>query len=59
LLTLLQLGVVPVINENDTVATEEIRLGDNGRLAVRLATVGEALRLVADILGHPKPATPE
>ena len=32
LLTLLELGVVPVINENDTVATEEIRFGDNDTL---------------------------
>lgn len=35
--TLLRLGVVPVINENDTVATEEIRFGDNDRLAARVA----------------------
>ncbi len=35
--TLLKLGVVPVINENDTVATEEIRFGDNDRLAARVA----------------------
>ena len=35
--TLLRLGVVPVINENDTVATEEIRFGDNDRLAGRVA----------------------
>ena len=33
LLTLLDLGVVPVINENDSVATEEIKLGDNDTLA--------------------------
>ena len=35
--TLLGLGVVPIINENDTVATEEIRYGDNDRLAARTA----------------------
>jgi glutamate 5-kinase len=35
--TLLALGAVPVINENDTVATEEIRYGDNDRLAARVA----------------------
>ncbi|MBI37027.1 MAG: glutamate 5-kinase [Alphaproteobacteria bacterium] len=35
--TLLRMGVIPVINENDTVATEEIRFGDNDRLAARVA----------------------
>jgi hypothetical protein len=35
--TLLSLGVVPVVNENDTVVTEEIRYGDNDRLAARVA----------------------
>ena len=35
--TLLGLGAVPVINENDTVATAEIRFGDNDRLAARVA----------------------
>lgn len=40
--TLLRLGVVPVINENDTVATEEIRFGDNDRLAARVAQMMEA-----------------
>ena len=35
--TLFALGVVPVINENDTVATEEIRFGDNDRLGARVA----------------------
>ena len=34
---LLELGVVPVINENDTVATDEIRFGDNDRLAALVA----------------------
>jgi glutamate 5-kinase len=33
--TLLRLGAIPVINENDTVATAEIRYGDNDRLAAR------------------------
>lgn len=37
LLTLLDKGIVPVINENDTISTEEIRFGDNDRLAVRVA----------------------
>ena len=36
--TLLDLGAVPVINENDTVATAEIRFGDNDRLAARVAS---------------------
>ncbi len=44
--TLLALGAVPVINENDTVATAEIRFGDNDRLAARVATMMEADRLV-------------
>ena len=37
LLTLLGYGAVPVINENDTVATQELRYGDNDRLAARVA----------------------
>ncbi len=44
--TLLRLGVVPVVNENDTVATPEIRLGDNDRLAGLVANLVEAERLV-------------
>ncbi|NKB48374.1 MAG: glutamate 5-kinase [Alphaproteobacteria bacterium] len=40
--TLLKLGVIPVINENDTVATEEIRFGDNDRLAARVAQMVSA-----------------
>jgi glutamate 5-kinase len=46
LLTLLELGVVPVINENDTVATEEIRFGDNDTLAALVANLLEADLLV-------------
>ncbi|MBN9318495.1 MAG: glutamate 5-kinase [Caulobacterales bacterium] len=51
--TLLGLGVVPVINENDTVVTEEIRYGDNDRLAARVAQMigAEALVLLSDIDG--------
>ncbi|HEX2593765.1 MAG TPA: glutamate 5-kinase [Rhizomicrobium sp.] len=51
--TLLDLGVVPVINENDTVATAEIRYGDNDRLAARVASMMEAdsLVLLSDIDG--------
>ena len=44
--TLLALGVVPVINENDTVATEEIRLGDNDTLAALAVNLVEAELLV-------------
>ncbi len=43
---LLELGVVPVVNENDTVATEEIRFGDNDRLAALVAHLVDADRLV-------------
>lgn len=46
LITLLGLGVVPIINENDTVATEEIRFGDNDTLAALVANSLEADLLV-------------
>lgn len=46
LLTLLELGVVPVINENDTVANEEIRFGDNDTLAALVANLLEADLLI-------------
>ncbi len=51
--TLLELGCVPVINENDSVATAEIRFGDNDRLAARVAAMVEAdqLLLLSDIDG--------
>ncbi|MBF0335511.1 MAG: glutamate 5-kinase [Alphaproteobacteria bacterium] len=51
--TLLRLGAVPVINENDTVATQELRFGDNDRLAARVAQMSgaEALVLFSDIDG--------
>ena len=50
---LLQYGAVPVINENDTVATTEIRFGDNDRLAARVAQMVDAdcLVLLSDIDG--------
>lgn len=50
---LLRLGAVPVVNENDTVATEEIRYGDNDRLAARTAQLARAdlLVLLSDIDG--------
>ncbi|MFJ2032777.1 glutamate 5-kinase [Streptosporangium sp. NPDC087985] len=48
---LLELGIVPVINENDTVATDEIRFGDNDRLAALVAhlTRADALVLLSDV----------
>ncbi|RBW55953.1 glutamate 5-kinase [Ruegeria sp. A3M17] len=51
--TLLSLGVVPIVNENDTVATDEIRYGDNDRLAAQIAvTVGaDQLILLSDVDG--------
>lgn len=51
--TLLKLGAVPVINENDSVATAEIRFGDNDRLAARVAQMisADALILLSDIDG--------
>ena len=44
--TLLGLGVVPIVNENDTVATDEIRFGDNDRLAAQIAVTAGADQLV-------------
>ena len=51
--TLLQNKVIPVINENDTVATEEIKYGDNDRLAARVAQMidAELLILLSDVDG--------
>jgi glutamate 5-kinase len=51
--TLLGLGAIPIINENDSVATAEIRYGDNDRLSARVATMIEAdcLVLLSDIDG--------
>ncbi|MBY0565098.1 MAG: glutamate 5-kinase [Hyphomonadaceae bacterium] len=51
--TLLDLGAVPIINENDTVATAEIRYGDNDRLAARVAQMisADVLVLLSDIDG--------
>ena len=49
--TLLGLGVVPIVNENDTVATGEIRFGDNDRLAALVAELvrAQALILLSDV----------
>lgn len=51
--TLLKLGAVPVVNENDTVATSEIRYGDNDRLAARVAQMisADCMVLLSDIDG--------
>ncbi len=51
--TLLAHAILPVVNENDTVATQEIRFGDNDRLAARVAVMAEAdgLLLLSDIDG--------
>jgi len=53
LLKLLALGVAPIVNENDTVATEEIRFGDNDRLGARVAQMvsADTLVLFSDIDG--------
>jgi glutamate 5-kinase len=57
---LLEMGVVPVVNENDTVATSEIRFGDNDRLAALVAHLVHAdlLVLLSDVVGlydgHPE-----
>ena len=51
--TLLKLGAVPLINENDTIATDEIRFGDNDRLAARVTamTTADTLVLLSNIDG--------
>jgi glutamate 5-kinase len=51
--TLFKLGAIPVVNENDTVATSEIRYGDNDRLAARVATMmtADCLVLLSDVDG--------
>lgn len=51
--TLLGLGVVPIINENDTVGTEEIKFGDNDGIAARVTTLisADLLVLITDIDG--------
>ncbi|MBT6256325.1 MAG: glutamate 5-kinase [Alphaproteobacteria bacterium] len=53
LITLLEHQIVPVVNENDTVATAEIRYGDNDRLAARVAQMisADALILLSDVDG--------
>jgi glutamate 5-kinase len=65
MLELLKLGVVPIVNENDTVATEEIRFGDNDNLAATIVNVVEAdlLVILTDVDGlyerAPTPGQPK
>lgn len=59
---LLETGAVPVVNENDSVATEEIRFGDNDRLAARVAQAAnaQAVLLLSDVDGlYDKPPSEE
>lgn len=51
--TLLELGVVPIVNENDTIATAELRFGDNDRLAARVAEMlgADVLLIFSDVDG--------
>jgi len=64
LTTLLDLGVVPIVNENDTVATEEIRFGDNDNLSATVLNLvgGDLLVLLSDVDGlyerRPEPGEP-
>jgi glutamate 5-kinase len=53
LITLIKYGVIPIVNENDTVATNEIRFGDNDTLSARVASLAEADVLInlSDIEG--------
>jgi glutamate 5-kinase len=62
LATLLRLGAVPVVNENDTVATEEIRFGDNDNLAATVASLvgADLLMILTDVEGlYVEPPAPE
>jgi len=53
LLSLLKLGVIPIINENDTVSTDEIKFGDNDRLSALVATLisADLLLILTDVEG--------
>lgn len=57
--TLLRAGVIPVINENDSVSTEEIRVGDNDQLAAQVAMLAGAplLIILTDVDGLRRPGT--
>ena len=60
---LIEIGVLPIINENDSVATNEIRFGDNDQLAAKVATLAEADLLIlfsdVDALYTRPPSDPE
>jgi glutamate 5-kinase len=61
LLTLLRSGVIPIVNENDTVATDEIRFGDNDRLSATVVNLvaADLLIILTDVDGlHAEPPTP-
>lgn len=64
LLRLIELGVIPIVNENDSVGTAEIRFGDNDRLAALVAILiqADALILLSDVeglfTGHPDTGAP-
>lgn len=58
---LLEMGVVPVVNENDTIATEEIRFGDNDNLSANIVglVAADALLILSDVDGlYVEPPTP-
>ncbi len=58
--TLLEMGTIPIVNENDTVATEEIQFGDNDTLSVLVTTLADAdlLIILSDVQGlYPGPPT--
>jgi len=62
LVTLLSLGVVPIVNENDTVATEEIRFGDNDSLSATVVNLiaADLLVILTDVDGlHTRPPEPK
>jgi glutamate 5-kinase len=62
MLELLRLGVVPIVNENDTIATEEIRFGDNDNLAATIVNAVEAdlLVILTDVEGlYERPPQPD
>ena len=48
--SLLNMGIIPIVNENDTVATEEIKFGDNDRLAAQVALITEANLLILSLI---------
>jgi glutamate 5-kinase len=53
LLTLLKMGIIPIINENDAIAVDELKIGDNDTLSATVATIvdADALVILSDIEG--------